>query len=134
MILSEPSNSLTSAGVAQLATAAVLVAFLTFTSGWRLLLAAELGAYILCSGTALIVYGSTRRDVPLRTLASTWLSIGVPFLLAFVVLFGAGLAAAEGGDNVLGGVLLLAGYLALPARSIFRLLAGFWNRDNSVDI
>ncbi len=129
MILSEPTNSLTSAGVAQLATAAVLVAFLTFTSGWRLLLAAELGVYMLGSGTALIVYGSTRRDIPLRTLASTWLPIGVPFLLAFVVLFGAGLTVAEDGDNVVGGVLLLAGYLALPAKSVFRLLTGFRNKN-----
>jgi hypothetical protein len=88
---------------------------------------------MLGNGTALIVYGITRRDIPLSALASTWLPIGLSFLVVFVVLFGAGLAMAEGGDNLIGGILLLAGYFALPARSMLRLLAGFWNKIQPID-
>lgn len=126
MILSKPNNSITRAGIAQLATATVLMAFLSYTSGWRALLALELAAYMLAAGSAMVFYGSTRRNIPFRTLAGTWLPIGIPFLAVFVVLFGVGLAVAEDGDNVIGGALLLAGYLALPTRSVFRLLAGIW--------
>ncbi|MBT3943229.1 MAG: hypothetical protein HOC77_07275 [Chloroflexi bacterium] len=125
MIHSEPTNSITRAGLAQLTTAAVLATFLSYTTGWRALLVLELGGYMLASGGALVVYGGARRDVPFRKLASTWLPIGIPYLLAFAVLFGVGLALAEDGDNLIGGALLLGGYLALPARSVFRVLAGF---------
>lgn len=80
---------------------------------------------MVVSGTALVVYGSKRRVIPFRGLVTKWLPIGVPFLVAFIVLFGTGLAIAENGDNVVGGVLLIAGYLSLPARSVFRTLAAF---------
>jgi len=125
MILYQQINPLTRAGIAQLATAAILSTFLSFTSGWRELLVLELGVYMLASGAALVVYGSSRRDIPFPGVATTWLPIGVPFLAAFVVLFGAGLAIAEGGDNVLGGALLVAGYLSLPARSVIRTMTAF---------
>ena len=84
---------------------------------------------MVVSGTTLIVYGSTRRVIPFRGLATKWLPIGVPFLAVFVVLFGTGLAIAEDGDNVVGGALLVAGYLSLPARSIFRFVMGVRNRN-----
>ena len=129
MILSEPTNPVTRSGLAQLATAAILFAFLSFTSGWRELLVLELGVFMVVSGTTLIVYGSTRRVIPFRGLAIKWLPIGVPFLAAFVVLFGTGLAIAEDGDNVVGGALLIAGYLSLPARSVFQLVIGLRNRN-----
>ena len=124
MILSEQTSPITRAGISQLATAAIIFTFLSFTSGWRELLAIELGVYMLVSGVALVAYGNTRRDIPFRGLAVTWLPIGLPFLMAFVVLFGAGLAVAEDGDNFLGGALLIAGYVNLPARSVFRLVTG----------
>jgi hypothetical protein len=129
MILYQQTNPLTRAGIAQLATAAILFAFLSFTSGWRELLVLELGVFMVVSGTTLIVYGSTRRVIPFRGLATKWLPIGVPFLAVFVVLFGTGLAIAEDGDNVVGGALLVAGYLSLPARSIFRFVMGVRNRN-----
>ena len=122
MNFSETANIITRAGIAQLATSAALATFLSFTSGWRTLLAAELGIYLLLSGAALVVYGSARRDIPLRGLATAWLPIGVPFLLAFIALFGAGLAVAQDGNDAVGIALLTAGYLALPARSVYRLL------------
>lgn len=129
MIISHPTIAVTRAGIAQLATSAALAAFLPFMSGWRTLLTAELAVYLLLSGVVLVVYGSARRDLPFRRLATAWLPIGLPFLLAFIVLFGAGLAVAEGGNTSVGVTLLTAGYLALPARSVYRLLWGTKTAD-----
>lgn len=129
MIISETTRSITRSGIAQMATSAALVTFLPFMSGWRTLLTAELAVYLLLSGVVLVVYGSARRDLPFRGLATAWLPIGLPFLLAFIVLFGAGLAVAEDGNDGVGIVLLIAGYLALPARSVYRLLAATRTRN-----
>jgi hypothetical protein len=55
MILYEQTSSITRSGLAQLATAAILFTFLSFTSGWRELLVLELGVFMVVSGTALVV-------------------------------------------------------------------------------
>ena len=39
-----------------------------------------------------------------------------------MVVFGAGLVVAQDGNDAVGIALLTAGYLALPARSVYRLL------------
>jgi|GEM_PF-704681 hypothetical protein len=112
----------TQAALSQLVTAAVLLTFVSFASGWRLWLTLELTAYFLASGSALLIYARTTRPLPLKTLAETWLPILPIQLVAFLVLLGGGLAIAEGGSSLSGIALLAAGYGALAAQSTLRVL------------
>ena len=105
-----------------MATAAVLLTFLTFTSGWRLWLTLELAAYFLASGSALLIYANSSRQLPLKTLAEAWLPLAPIQLIAFWGLFGTGLAIAEESSTFIGILLLALGYGALSVGSVARLL------------
>ncbi len=119
-LTSEPASKSLD-GVAQLATAIVLITFISFTSGWRLWFTLELAAYFLASGVVMIVYANSSRRLPLKALAETWLPILPLQLVAFVVLFGVGVAFAEESSTIVGVVLIAIGYAALAARSVMRL-------------
>ena len=75
LIVNEDAPSNLRAGAAQLALAVVLLTFLLFASGWRMLATLEVAAYFVLSGGALIIYGSLRREIPFGKLASTWLAL-----------------------------------------------------------
>ncbi|MDA1257306.1 MAG: hypothetical protein O3C10_05615 [Chloroflexi bacterium] len=131
MNIARPPAEITRIGITHVAASAILLAFLTFTSGWRTLLTLEFAAYLALTGGALVVYGMARTDLPFRRLAITWLPVGAPFLLIFLVLFGAGLAVAESGAVGVGIVLLISGYVALPSRSAFRFLEAVGRRNRT---
>ena len=122
LIVNEDAPSNLRAGAAQLAIAVVLLTFLLFASGWRMLATLEVAAYFVLSGGALIIYGSLRREIPFGKLASTWLPIYPQILVIFLVSFGSGVGLAEAGHDSAGIALITLGYVSLGARSAIRLL------------
>ena len=108
-------------GVWQLATAAVLITYFSFTSDWRFWITVELAGVLSLTGFVLVLYASTTRRLPLKTLVETWLPMPPIQLAAFLVLFGAGLAFAEYGSSMIGIILLTAAYGTFSAQSIMKL-------------
>ena len=108
-------------GVLQLATVAVLLTYLSFTTDWRFWMTVEVAVALAFSGSVLVVYVSTTRRLPLKTLVETWLPMLPIQLAAFLVLFGAGLAFAEYGSSMIGILLTTAGYGTFSARTILKV-------------
>lgn len=123
MILSNVAPTGSRAGIAQLALAAALFALSPFTSEWRLLATLELAIYFTLAGSALVVYASVKRDLPLRNLATTWLPLTDKSLVCFALLFGTGALIYEDGRTVSGAVLMALGYASLGIKSAFRLFS-----------
>ena len=105
----------------QLATAAVLLTYLSFTTAWRFWMTVELAGALAISGSVLVVYASATRRLPLKTLVQTWLPMLPIQLAAFLVLFGAGLAFAEYGNLIIGILLISAGYGTFSAQTILKV-------------
>ncbi len=82
----------------------------------------EVASALAFSGSVLIVYASTARSLPLRTLVETWLPMLPIQLAAFLVLFGAGLAFAEYGSLIIGILLTTAGYATFSAQTILKVV------------
>ena len=108
-------------GVLQLATVAVLLTYLSFTTDWRFWMTVEVAGALAFSGSVLVVYASTTRRLPLKTLVETWLPMLPIQLAAFLVLFGAGLAFAEYGTLMIGILLTTAGYGTFSAQTILKV-------------
>ncbi len=81
----------------------------------------EVAAALGFSGSVLVVYASTTRSLPLKTLVETWLPMLPIQLAAFLVLFGAGLVFAEYGSTIIGILLSTAGYGTFSARTILKV-------------
>ena len=108
-------------GVLQLATAAVLLTYLSFTADWWFWMTVEVARALLFSGSVLVVYASTTRRLPLKTHVETWLPVLPIQLAAFLVLFGAGLVFAEYGSSMIGILLITAGYATISAQTILKV-------------
>ena len=108
-------------GVLQLATVAVLLTYLPFTTDWRFWMTVEVAGALAFSGSVLVVYASATRRLPLKTLIETWLPMLPIQLAAFLVLFGAGLAFAEYGSSMIGILLTIAGYGTFSALTILKV-------------
>ena len=109
-------------GVSQLATAAVLLAYLLFTSEWRFWITVELAIVLVFSGSLLVLYASTARRLPFRKDVETWLPMLPIQLAAFLVLYGSGLAFTEQGSSMIGIFLITAGYATFSVQSILKLI------------
>ncbi len=109
-------------GISQLATVAVLVTYLFFTTDWRFWIVVELAGALAFSGSLLVVYAITSRDLPFRNYVETWLPMPPIQLVIFLVLWGAGLAFAENGSSLMGIVLITAGYGTFSAQSILKVV------------
>ena len=107
-------------GVLQLATVAVLLIYLSFTTDWRFWMTVEVAGALAFSGSVLVVYASTTQRLPLTTLVETWLPMLPIQLAAFLVLFGAGLAFAEYVNSIIGILLTTAGYCTFSAQTILK--------------
>ena len=99
----------------------VLLAYLLFTTAWRFWMTVEVAGALAFSGSVLVVYASTTRRLPLKTLVETWLPMLPIQLAAFLVLFGAGLAFAEYGNSMIGILLTIAGYGTFSAQTILKV-------------
>ncbi len=108
-------------GILQLATVAVMLTYLLFTTNWRFWITVELAGIFAFNGLLLVVYASITRRLPLRTLVQTWLPVPSIQLVIYLVLFGAGLALAENGNATAGIVLLAAGYVTLSAKTLLKV-------------
>ena len=108
-------------GVLQLATAAVLLTYLSFTTDWRFWITVEVAGALALSGSVLVVYASAARRLPFKTLIETWLPMLPIQLAAFLVLFGAGLVFAEFGSSMIGILLITAGYGTFSAQTILKV-------------
>ena len=112
-------------GVLQLATVAVLLTYLSFTTDWRFWIIVEVAGALAFSGSVLVVYASTTRRLPLKTLVETWLPMLPIQLAAFLVVFGAGVAFAEYGSSIIGILLITAGYGTFSAQTIWKAVKKF---------
>ncbi len=121
MTPSPPPSISARSGVLQLATVAVLLTYLSFTTDWRFWMTVEVAGALALSGSVLVVYASTTRRLPLKTLVETWLPMLPIQLAAFLVLFGAGLAFAEYGNLIIGFLLTIAGYGAFSSPTILKI-------------
>lgn len=121
MIPTPPTPISARTGVMQLATVAVLLTYLSFTTDWRFWMTVEVAGALSFSGSVLVVYASTARRLPLKTLVETWLPMLPIQLAAFLVLFGAGLAFAEYGNLIIGILLTTAGYGTFSAQTILKV-------------
>ena len=108
-------------GVSQLATVAVLLTYLSFTTEWRFWMTVEVAGALAFSGSVLVVHASSTRRLPLKTLVETWLPLRPIQLAVFLVLFGAGLAFAEYGNLIIGILLITAGYGTFSAQTILKV-------------
>ena len=81
----------------------------------------EMAAALGFSGSVLVVYASTTRRLPLKTLVETWFPVLPIQLAAFLVFFGAGLGFAEYGNTVIGILLSTAGYSTFSAPTILKI-------------
>ena len=108
-------------GILQLATVAVLLTYLSFTTAWRFWVTVEVAGALAFNGSMLVVYASTTRRLPLKKFVETWLPMLPIQLSAFLVLFGAGLAFAEYGSSMIGILLITAGYGTFSAQTILKV-------------
>lgn len=108
-------------GTLQLATVAVMLTYLLFTTNWRFWLTVELAAAFTLNGSLLIVYASTNRRLPLRTLVHNWSPVPSIQLVIFLVLLGVGLGLAESGNSIAGIFLIVAGYATLSAQTFLKV-------------
>ena len=108
-------------GVLQLATAAVLLTYLSFATDWRFCITVEVAGALAISGSVLVVSASTTRRLPLKTLVETWMPMLPIHFAAFLVLFGAGLVFAEYGSSIIGILLITAGYGTFSAQTILKV-------------
>ena len=121
MTTTPPSPISARTGVAQLATVAVLLTYLSFTTEWRFWMTVEVASALAFSGSVLVVYAITTRRLPFKTLVETWLPMLPIQLAAFLALFGAGLAFAEYGNLIIGILLTTAGYGTFSAQTILKV-------------
>ena len=81
----------------------------------------EVAGALVLSGSVLVVYASTTRRLPLKSLVETWLPMLPIQLAAFLVLFGAGLVFVEYGSSMIGILLTTAGYATFSAQTILKV-------------
>ena len=108
-------------GVLQFATAAVLLTYLSFTTGWWFWITVGVAGALAISGSVLVGSASTTRRLPLKTLVETWMPMLPIHFAAFLVLFGAGLVFAEYGSSMIGILLITAGYGTFSAQTILKV-------------
>ena len=82
----------------------------------------EVASALSFSGSVLVVYASTTRRLPLKSLVETWLPMLPIQLAAFLVLFGAGLVFVEYGSSMIGILLTTAGYATFSAQTILKVV------------
>lgn len=81
----------------------------------------EVAGALALSGSVLVVYASTTRRLPLKTLVETWMPMLPVQLAAFLVLFGAGLVFAEYLSSIIGILLITTGYGTFSAQTILKV-------------